>query len=148
ARAADCERRRRGGPPLVPARLSLRRLRRLRAQPDRRSRLHLVALAAVAALPPRGRRGERAARAMRERTCPAWYQEDNKFRTRRRMDHAHRPIVALACRTLRGRGGDVIDLGCGNGALLAKIHALEPAATPFGVERDPLRVAHARVLLP
>ena len=85
---------------------------------------------------------------MTERACPAWYHEDNVFRTRRRMDRAHRPIVALACRTLRGRGGDVIDLGCGNGALLAKIRALEPAATPFGVERDPLRVAHARVLLP
>jgi SAM-dependent methyltransferase len=83
-----------------------------------------------------------------ERDCPAWYHEDNVFRTRRRMDHAHRPIVALACRTLRGRGGDVIDLGCGNGALVAKIHALEPRVTPFGVERDPLRVAHARALLP
>ena len=85
---------------------------------------------------------------MTARACPAWYHEDNVFRTRQRMDRAHRPIVALACRTLRGRGGDVIDLGCGNGALLAKIHALEPAATPFGVERDPLRVAHARALLP
>jgi len=83
-----------------------------------------------------------------ERACPAWYHEDNVFRTRQRMDHAHRPIVALACRTLRERGGDVIDLGCGNGALLAKVHALEPGATPFGVERDPVRVAHARALLP
>ena len=42
----------------------------------------------------------------------------------------------------------MIDLGCGNGALLAKIHALEPRVVPFGIELDPQRVAHARVLLP
>jgi hypothetical protein len=82
------------------------------------------------------------------RACPAWYHEDNVFKTVRRMDWAHRPIVALACRTLRGSGGNAIDLGCGNGALIAKIHALEPRITPFGIERDPARVAHARALLP
>jgi len=79
---------------------------------------------------------------------PDWYHLDNVFPSRRRMDRAHRPIVALACRTLRGVGGNVLDLGCGNGALLRKIHALEPRVTPFGIERDPLRVAHARLLLP
>jgi hypothetical protein len=64
------------------------------------------------------------------------------------MDWAHRPLVALACRTLRGVGGDAIDLGCGNGALMAKIHALDPLVTPYGIERDPEKVAHARALLP
>ena len=85
---------------------------------------------------------------MSGRACPAWYHEDNVFRSVGRMDWAHRPIVALACRTLRAVGGKVIDLGCGNGALLAKIHALEPRVTPYGIERDPMRIAHARVLLP
>lgn len=80
--------------------------------------------------------------------CPAWYHEDNVFRSVRRMDWAHRPIVALACRTLRDAGGTAIDLGCGNGALIAKIHRLLPQVVPYGIERDPARVAHARALLP
>lgn len=80
--------------------------------------------------------------------CPDWYHQDNVFPTRGRMDRAHRPIVALACRSLRGSGGGVVDLGCGNGALLRKIHSLEPRATPFGIERDAAKLDHARLLLP
>ena len=84
-----------------------------------------------------------------KRACPAWYHEDNVFRSVGRMVWAHRPIVALACRTLRPLGGGAaIDLGCGNGALLAKIHRLAPHVTPYGIDLEPQRIAHARALLP
>jgi hypothetical protein len=64
------------------------------------------------------------------------------------MDWAHRPIVVLAGRTLRSRPGRVIDLGCGNGALLRKIRAFCPGAVPYGIDREAERIAHARLLLP
>ena len=79
---------------------------------------------------------------------PDWYHEDNAFPSRSRMDWAHAPIVELATRTLAGRGGGVLDLGCGNGALLAKIHEANPEAVPYGVEREADRAAHAREILP
>ena len=37
------------------------------------------------------------------------------------MDSAHQPILNLALATLPKTGGTVIDLGCGNGALLQKL---------------------------
>ena len=80
--------------------------------------------------------------------CPSWVHEDNVFSTRRRMDWAHRPIVVLAARTLEGCAGSVLDLGCGNGALLRKIHAHALRTTPFGIDREADRIEHARALLP
>lgn len=80
--------------------------------------------------------------------CAAWYHADNEFPTRARMDWAHRPIVALAARTLGADVATVLDLGCGNGALLRKVVGLRRRAVPFGIERDAVRVAHARWLLP
>jgi trans-aconitate methyltransferase len=80
--------------------------------------------------------------------APDWYHLDNLFPSRARLDEVHAPIVALALATLGGRGGDVLDLGCGNGALLAKLHAGDPGVVPHGVDLEPDRIEHARVLLP
>lgn len=80
--------------------------------------------------------------------CPDWYHADNDFPTRARMDWAHSPIVALAARTLGSDAATVLDLGCGNGALLRKVLGLRPRAVPIGIERDAARVEHARGLLP
>ena len=52
---------------------------------------------------------------------PSWYATDNGFDSIAAMEDAHRPIVTAAVAALAGRGGDVVDLGCGNGALLDKI---------------------------
>jgi SAM-dependent methyltransferase len=79
---------------------------------------------------------------------PAWFHEDNRFRTRRRMLWAHAPIVALAERSLGGRGGNVLDVGCGNGALLARIVSRCPGTVPYGVDVRAVPVSHARRLLP
>jgi hypothetical protein len=77
----------------------------------------------------------------------AWYHDDNQFSSRKRMDRAHAPIVDLAVSALGPAGGTVLDLGCGNGALLAKVCGRCPAAVPVGVERDPARAEHARRIL-
>jgi SAM-dependent methyltransferase len=79
---------------------------------------------------------------------PEWYHRDNVFPSRRRMDRAHAPLVRAATRGLVRGGGPVLDLGCGNGALLRKIHAARPDAVPFGVDREAESLAHARLLLP
>jgi hypothetical protein len=83
-------------------------------------------------------------------TLPDWYASDNGFTSRLAMDQAHQPIVDLAVETLAGRAGNVLDLGCGNGALLKKIHEANELVTPFGLEFEQLsgRIDHARLLLP
>jgi SAM-dependent methyltransferase len=79
---------------------------------------------------------------------PDWYHLDNLFSSRARMDEVHAPIVALARDTLGGQGGVVLDLGCGNGALLARLHLVDPGVVPYGVDIEADRIEHARELLP
>jgi 2-polyprenyl-3-methyl-5-hydroxy-6-metoxy-1,4-benzoquinol methylase len=79
---------------------------------------------------------------------PAWYASDNGFSSRLAMDRAHQPIVELAVATLSGRGDNVLDLGCGNGALLQKILEANPDVVPFGLDFEAEPVEHARLLLP
>jgi SAM-dependent methyltransferase len=81
-------------------------------------------------------------------TLPDWYATDNGFSSRTGMDRAHEPVVDLARATVRGRGGNVLDLGCGNGALLRKILQANPRIVPFGIDVERSRVAHAQELLP
>jgi 2-polyprenyl-3-methyl-5-hydroxy-6-metoxy-1,4-benzoquinol methylase len=75
---------------------------------------------------------------------PAWYASDNGFPSRAGMEAAHRPVVELVAATLGDTGGPVLDLGCGNGALLRAIRDASPAVLPFGIDLDPTRIAHAR----
>jgi 2-polyprenyl-3-methyl-5-hydroxy-6-metoxy-1,4-benzoquinol methylase len=79
---------------------------------------------------------------------PSWYAADNGFASEAAMDDAHRPVVDLAASALDGRGGRVVDFGCGNGALLKKLVAAAPDVTPFGIDSDPVRIKHARLLQP
>jgi hypothetical protein len=79
---------------------------------------------------------------------PTWYATDNGFDSIAAMDDAHRPIVTAAARALAGRAGDIIDLGCGNGALLEKITGGTGGVVPFGIDVDATRIEHARTLHP
>jgi|SRR5208283_3165861 len=79
---------------------------------------------------------------------PEWYASDNVFISAEEMDRAHQPILKLALRVLDNRAGGVIDLGCGNGALLQKIHRANPKVSLFGIDKEPDRINHARELLP
>jgi SAM-dependent methyltransferase len=78
------------------------------------------------------------------------YFRDNGFSSRYAMDRSHRPIVDLVCNTLRGRASSpedrlrVLDLGCGNGALVRKIAELHPGVVPAGIDFSPEKIARAR----
>src|SRR4029453_10011851 len=78
---------------------------------------------------------------------PEWYASDNGFSARAAMDEAHRPIVEMALTSI-GDAGAVIDLGCGNGALLKKICEARAGVIPFGVDVDESKLEHARLLQP
>ena len=77
-----------------------------------------------------------------------WYAADNQFRSVRHLDRVHRPIVRLALSVLENRPGNVIDLGCGNGALLRKIARNNPHINVFGVDIQQRRIDHAHLLFP
>jgi Methyltransferase domain len=81
-------------------------------------------------------------------TTPEWYASDNSFVSRELMDVFHRPIIELAQQLLGESGGAVLDLGCGNGALLRTIHQAVPHSVAYGVECNADRVAHAHTLMP
>ena len=57
------------------------------------------------------------------------------------MDASHRPILDRVRHVLAGLGGNVLDLGCGNAALLCGSLGLGlPAGVvPYGVDLDPLK---------
>jgi hypothetical protein len=73
----------------------------------------------------------------------AWFYIDNGFSSRQAMDDLHRPIVTAARQVLGGRPGNVLDLGCGNGALLAKICTPGTGLVPYGVDNREPPLAHA-----
>ena len=77
-----------------------------------------------------------------------WYYADNDFSELVRMTDAHRPIVALARRELARRSGAVMDLGCGNGALLQAICHRRPRLVPHGIDAKATALDHAGLLLP
>jgi hypothetical protein len=72
---------------------------------------------------------------------------DDGFATVAARRTAHRPIVALVADVLGDRGGRVLDLGCGSGALLEAITCAAPGVEPYGIEIDGGRAARARVRL-
>jgi hypothetical protein len=78
----------------------------------------------------------------------AWYASDNGFSTVAAMERAHKPIVDLATKELSGVEGSIIDLGCGNGALLAKVCKAVPGLMPVGVDTDEGRLGHFAELNP
>jgi hypothetical protein len=96
-------------------------------------------------VPTNRRRGDSVRLSFEE---AAWYASDNGFRSRTDMEEAHRPIIDIARRILAGQSGAVLDLGCGNGALVHTICANVPGLVPYGVEMDSVRVRHARLLAP
>jgi SAM-dependent methyltransferase len=62
------------------------------------------------------------------------------------MDRSHRPIVAAAIQVLGERAGKVLDLGCGNGALLGKIVCGRSQLTAVGIDLNPDAIEHASLL--
>ena len=78
-----------------------------------------------------------------------WYAADNGFSTVAAMDGSHEPILKTANLVLGENPGMVLDLGCGNGALLKKLLDANPSIVPFGIDRNVGRIAtSAREVLP
>lgn len=79
---------------------------------------------------------------------PAWYARDNGFRSVLGMQKAHQPLLDVAAEALSAEPAHVLDLGCGNGALLQELIARCPAVVPYGVDTSTAKLAHAAELLP
>jgi Methyltransferase small domain len=73
---------------------------------------------------------------------PARSWQQNGFASREAQDAAHAVVAAAALRVRAG--GQVLDLGCGNGALAQRIAQAAGDVTALGVEQDPVRAASAR----
>src|SRR5437899_450786 len=59
---------------------------------------------------------------------------DNGFSSAQEMAAMHRIMVDVAVRLLYESTGNILDLGCGNGLLVAAIASRLPGVTPMGVE--------------
>ncbi|XUM21183.1 hypothetical protein ACRAVF_28000 [Bradyrhizobium oligotrophicum S58] len=81
-----------------------------------------------------------------ERPAPDWLAADNGFASVRAMREAHAPIAAAVRTVTAGARYNIIDLGCGNGALLAASCGETPGLEPLGVERDPRKLIHAQAM--
>jgi hypothetical protein len=79
---------------------------------------------------------------------PAWYHLDNGFSSAEAMEGHHSPVVALARRQLSGVSGMILDLGCGNGALLRRICEGRDDLAPHGIDTNGSALDHARETLP
>jgi SAM-dependent methyltransferase len=81
---------------------------------------------------------------------PAWYSTDNGFRSMPEMREAHLPLVDAVIRATEKTTGTpaILDLGCGNGALLREILRHRPQLVPFGVDNQVGPIEHAKTLIP
>jgi trans-aconitate methyltransferase len=64
------------------------------------------------------------------------------------MNAAHAPIVRAAQVLLDDRGGAVLDLGCGDGALLKKICTVSPGTSPYGLDLNAAAIMAAGQIMP
>jgi len=78
------------------------------------------------------------------RDRPPWYYRQNGFSSLAAMSDAHAQVARAAHALLSGRRARVIDLGCGNGALLARLCEENPGTIAYGVDRDPGKIERAR----
>lgn len=93
-------------------------------------------------------RGLEHASAVANPTRDTWYHTDNGFSSTAHMRERHRTVVALAREELGDAHGPVLDLGCGNGALLQSLCLGQPGLEPFGVDVNERALEHARELMP
>ncbi len=78
----------------------------------------------------------------------SWYFQENGFTTWYGMNLRHESIVSAALRELGEERGDVLDLGCGNGALVQRICRSHPGLVPWGIDTSERKIARARTLMP
>ncbi len=86
--------------------------------------------------------------AVRFQSRPDWYFTDNGFPSLDAMRTEHQPVVDAVVEALESGEGSVVDLGCGNGALLEQARAAVEGLVPFGIDLDPQSIEHAHALHP
>ncbi|HDR7761366.1 methionine biosynthesis protein MetW [Bacillus cereus] len=82
------------------------------------------------------------------KTHSDWYFLNNGFKSDFDMSIAHQSIIELATSILANQPGTIMDLGCGNGALLKKIMEMNTQVVPYGIEKDVDKIANVQQLLP
>jgi ABC-type multidrug transport system ATPase subunit len=82
------------------------------------------------------------------------YADDNGFTSLSEMEREHRPIMCAilgGLKNLRARKFSqeitLLDLGCGNGALLRSVSRQAPGVHCFGIDIDPEKIERGRTLL-
>ena len=76
-----------------------------------------------------------------------WLARDNGFDSNASMDQHHSPIIRVAAKLLSSETlASIIDLGCGNGALLAGIVDKCAGVVPFGIDSSKIAIEHAQML--
>lgn len=77
------------------------------------------------------------------------YWQENGFQTLWAMHWSHDVIARAVEEAVAGRASpNVLDLGCGNGALLHALHHHIPGAIPWGLDHNPLVIESAAALWP
>jgi SAM-dependent methyltransferase len=80
-------------------------------------------------------------------TVPAWIYQDNGFSSLIAMFKSHEPMLNAAETVLTDEVGNILDLGCGNGWLLATLSKrFTRRLTPFGIDQVAARIERARQL--
>lgn len=77
-----------------------------------------------------------------------WCHMDNGFSSLEAMEAAHQPIIKLALSIIGENPAKIVDLGCGNGALLKKLTRINGNIIPYGIDCNSARIQHARKLHP
>lgn len=77
-----------------------------------------------------------------------WYYKDNGFGSLAEMRRAHAPLLRTLRTVPTNDRASVVDLGCGNGALLRELCRTSDAVVPFGVDFTAEKIERARSLLP
>lgn len=78
----------------------------------------------------------------------SWYFKDNQFTSIQGMNDAHEAIIQVSKRILTGGVARVLDLGCGNGALLKRLGEMPLSIEPYGVDLNAHAIDHAKQLHP
>ena len=73
---------------------------------------------------------------------PAWLADDNGFTSEIAMNMAHTQLLEVAKDVLPD-AETILDLGCGNGALLSRLLRKAPKASPFGIDSNATAIEHS-----
>ena len=76
-----------------------------------------------------------------------WYYKDNAFGSLEVMNAYQKPILSVMRRNL-AKYNNVVDLGCGNGALLYKLNRLQNKIIPFGCDLKEDAIEHSKIIHP